>query len=54
MEPVESSPAMQASEGEAKKDKGVSKATAQKLLAKYRQLQVSNGICVCCRVNMSL
>lgn len=54
MEPVASSSAIQASEGEAKKEKGVSKATAQKLLAKYKQLQVRNRDLVFCRVNMNL
>ena len=54
MEPVASSSAIQASEGEAKKEKGVSKATAQKLLAKYKQLQVRSRDPVFCRVNMNL
>lgn len=54
MEPVASPSAIQTSEAEAKKEKGVSKATAQKLLAKYKQLQVGNRTFIFCRVNMNL
>ena len=40
MDPKESQPVPTNNTEEPKKDKGVSKATAQKLLAKYKALQV--------------
>ena len=40
MDPKESTPQQSVEGAEQKKDKGVSKATAQKLLAKYKALQV--------------
>ena len=40
MDPKQSTPQQSVEGAEQKKDKGVSKATAQKLLAKYKALQV--------------
>ena len=49
MDSKESTPSQSAEGTEQKKDKGVSKATAQKLLAKYKALQVCNtcAILIC-------